>query len=106
MEDESFAPPEGFKMYYTEKNNNSGLGALAIWAGENKKEINVPFQIIPDSLKGQIYNVSDLMKFSERETAYWKEYNAFCKNFDVFTRWYAYASGINMQNGKYVPDYE
>lgn len=106
IEDESLAPPKDFKMYYKENNNNSGLGMLAIWAGENKKEIDIPFQTIPDSLKGQIYNVSDLIKFSKNETTYWEEYNAFCKNLDVFTRWYAYASGINMQAGKYVPAYE
>ena len=106
MEDESFAPPKGFKMYYKENNNSSGLGMLAIWAGENKKEIGVPFQIIPGSLRGQIYNVSDLIKFSENETTYWEKYNTFCKNFDIFTRSYAYASGINMQAGKYVPAYE
>ncbi len=75
-------------------------------AGENKKEIDIPFQTVPDSLKGHIYKVSDLKKSSKNETTYWEEYNAFCKNLDVFTRWYAYASGINMQAGKYVPSYE
>lgn len=106
MEDESLAPPKGFKMYYKENHNSSGLGMLAIWAGENKKEINVPFHIVPGSLRGQIYNVSDLIKFSKNETTYWEEYNTFCKNLDIFTRSYAYASGINMQAGKCVPAYE
>lgn len=106
MEDESIAPPDGFRIYYKENNNGTGLGVLAIWAGENKKEIDVPFQIIPDSLKGQIYNVTDLVKFSERETNCYEEYNAYLKNFDIFTRWYAYASGINMLAGNYVPDYD
>jgi hypothetical protein len=106
IKDESLAPPEKFKIYYRENNNNSGLGVLAIWAGENKKEIDVPFQIIPDSLKGQIYNVSDLVEFSKNETTHWEKYNAFCKNFDIFTRLYAYASSINMQTGNYEPNYE
>lgn len=106
IEDESLAPPEKFKMYYKENHNTSGLGVLAIWAGENKKEIGVPCQIIPDSLKEQIFNVSDLIEFSKNETAHWEEYNAFCKNFDIFTRWYAYVSSINMQAGNYEPNYE
>lgn len=105
IEDESLAPPEKFKMYYKENYNTSGLGVLAIWAGEDKKEISVPFQITPNSLKGQIFNISDLIEFSKNETAHWEEYNAFCKNFDIFTRWYAYVSGINMQAGNYEPNY-
>lgn len=58
IEDVSLAPPKGFKMYYKEDNNSSGLGMLAIWEGENNKEIDVPFQIISGSLRGQIYNAS------------------------------------------------
>lgn len=104
MEDESIIPPEKFRIYFNENKNGTGSGVLAIWAGENKKVADVPFQTKFDGLKGQIYNVADLVTFAEWETNYYKEYNAFLKNFDVFTRWYGYASSINMQAGNYVPD--
>ena len=68
-----------------------------------KKEVGILFYTTPESLKGQIYNVADLTNFTKEETNNYQEYDSFLKNFDVFTRWYSYASGINMQAGNYIP---
>lgn len=69
IENEMLVPPEGFKLYYKEHNSQTDLGILVIWADENKKEVGILFYTTPESLKGQIYNESDLTNFTKEEFA-------------------------------------
>lgn len=113
MEDETMVPPKGFKFFYKASGGDSGVdkgidnGIVRFWVGENMRKAEAPFYISRDgSLKGQIFNLSDLIKLSERDMGNYREYNEFSRNFSVFTRWYSFASGINNQFGNYVPNYK
>ena len=106
MADETVAPPEGFKFFYKENGGAESRGIVQFWAGVNSWKADVPFYISRDSLKGQIFNLSDFAKMSESDTGNYRAYNEFFKNFSIFTRWYSFESGINNRFGNYIPDYE
>ena len=106
MTGETAAPPEGFKFFYKENGGAESRGIVRFWAGAKSWKTDVPFYISRDSLKGQIFNLSDYAKVSESDTGNYRAYNEFFRNFSIFTRWYSYESGINNRFGNYVPAYE
>ena len=106
MEDEGAVPPKDFRFFYKESGGAGGRGILQFWAGGNAGKADVPFYTSGDSLKGQIFNMSDIVKVSEKDTADFRSYNEFIKKFSIFTRWYSYESGINNRFGNYMPAYE
>lgn len=105
MENEEAITPEGFKFFYKESYDGD-KGFMKVWYGDSEKTVDVPFHINRDSLKGQIFNASELLTFSEKDTNKYEEYNSFLNNISVFTRWYSWESGINNKFGNYVPRYE
>ena len=109
MADESSVPPKDFKFFYKEgmyPDPSIDKGLLRVWIGNREYTRKVPFEISRTGLKGQIFNVGDLLKddFSKLES--YREYSKFLSNFSIFTRWYSFESGINNRFGNYIPDYE
>ncbi|MDD3417919.1 MAG: hypothetical protein PHY47_28670 [Lachnospiraceae bacterium] len=103
MEDERLAPPEEFKFFYKE---NSFPDEGNLWLSLNGTETssNVPFSISDTgNLKGQIFNLNNLLDHSLFTENIKKQYGSFLTNFTVFTRWYSLQSKINNIFGNYVP---
>lgn len=101
MEDESVAPPKDFKFFYKQ---NSFDGTLWVSLNGDRKNIDVPFSIYPDTLKGQIYRVYDLLDDSFK--AKHKKDSQFLSGLTVFMGQYALGSGINNIFGNHVPRFE
>lgn len=96
IEDESIVPPENFKFFYKEGSSPDG-GDL--WCSMNGRETRrkVPFCASDDGLQGDIFSLKSLLGdfFRTGNMGDWD----FLSNFRVFTRWYAYRSGINNTPG-------
>ena len=104
MEDESLVPPENFRFFYKQ---NSFDGILSVSWNDRQENINIPFSISKTgNLKGQIFNVNDLLNDDFKTENDYKKYSRFLSSFAVFTRQYALLSGINNQFGNYIPSYE
>lgn len=104
MENESLVPPKNFKFLYKQ---NSFDGILSASLNDRQGNIKIPFSISKTgSLKGQIFNMNDLLDDDFKTEDDYKEYSLFLSNFTVFTRQYALLSGINNQFGNYIPHYE
>lgn len=101
MEDESVEPPKEFRFFYKQ---NSFDGTLWVSLNGDRKDINVPFSISPDTIKGQIYRVYDLMDDTFRAEN--KKDSKFLSGFTVFMRQYALGTGINNIFGNHVPQFE
>ena len=101
MEDESVEPPKDFKLFYKQ---NSFDGTLWVSLNGDRKDIDVPFSISPDTLKGQIYRVYDLL--DDTFKAEHKKDSHFLSGITVFMRQYALGSGINNIFGNHVPRFE
>ncbi|MBD5522557.1 MAG: hypothetical protein HDR03_15260 [Lachnospiraceae bacterium] len=103
MEDESLVPPENFKFFYKQ---NSFDGILSVSWNDCQEYINIPFSISKTgSLKGQIFNVNDLLSDNFKTEDNYKNYSRFLSSLTVFTRQYSFISGINNQFGDYIPSY-
>lgn len=104
MEDESLVPPENFKFFYKQ---NSFNGTLWVSWNDRQENIDIPFSISQTgSLKGQIFNVNDLLNDNFKAEDDYKNYSRFLSSFAVFTRQYSLLGGINNQFGNYIPSYE
>ena len=104
MEDESLVPPENFKFFYKQ---NSFNGTLWVSWNDRQENIDIPFSISQtESLKGQIFNVNDLLNDNFKAEDDYKKYSRFLSGFTVFTRQYSLLSGINNQFGNYIPNYK
>ena len=104
MEDESLVPPENFKFFYKQ---NSFNGTLWVSWNDHQENIDIPFSISQTgSLKGQIFNVNDLLSDNFKAEDNYKNYSRFLNSFVVFTRQYSLLSGINNQFGNYTPSYK
>lgn len=105
IEEESMVPPKDFIIYFKESLNidNSDdsifMGGLEIQGNGKKIFSYVPFYDTGNDLHGNIYNAFKLIQFNN------KEYDDCIKKFDIFQRWYAYASGINHISGNHIPGY-
>lgn len=104
MEDESLVPPENFKFFYKQ---NSFNGTLWVSWNNRQENVDIPFSISKTgSMKGQIFNVNDLLNDNFKAEDEYKNYRQFLSSFSVFTRQYSLLSGINNQFGNYIPSYE
>ena len=101
MEDESVEPPKDFKLFYKQ---NSFDGTLWVSLNGDRKDIDVPFSISPDTLKGQIYRVYDLL--DDTFKAEHKKDSQFLSGLTVFIAQYTLGSGINNIFGNHVPRFE
>lgn len=107
MTDENAVPPRDFKMFYKERahiGDANDIGKIDLWIGNQKYSKKVPFFITRDSLKGQIFNVNDLMKDYYKNNENVKDYVSFLNQIFVFTKWYSHESGINNIFGNYNPE--
>lgn len=103
---EDAIPPEGFKMFFKEQvtdytADNQFDGYLKITLGKEEYELKVPFQTLRTGAEGEIQNVWELLKDKLTETDN-KEVKNFLGNLSVFTRWYAYQTGINNKTGDFA----
>ncbi|MCM1254437.1 MAG: hypothetical protein NC321_16590 [Clostridium sp.] len=104
MEDESLTPSENFKFFYKQ---NSFHGNLWVSWNDCQENIDIPFSVSrTGSLKGQIFNVDDLLSDNFKAEKEYKNYREFLSSFSVFTRQYSLLSGINNQFGNYIPSYQ
>ena len=56
-----------------------------------------------DQYKDEILNVEQTLHKYLKKWDNYDEYKDFLGNISVFSRWYAYQSGINYQSGNYFP---
>lgn len=70
----------------------------------DRREVDVPFSIYPDTLKGQIYRVYDLL--DDTFKAEHKKDSQFLSGLTVFMSEYTLGSGINNIFGNHVPRLE
>lgn len=70
----------------------------------DRKNIDVPFSIYPDTLKGQIYRVYDLL--DDTFKAKHKKDSQFLNGLTVFMSQYTLGGGINNIFGNHVPRFE
>ena len=110
MTDESMIPPENFKFFYKESispnadNIGDALkGSASVSIGDKKYSTDIPFSISHDDLSGQIFKADDLFSDAVADN---KELKDFLSNFSVFTRAYAYSTGINNIFGNLIPQYK
>ena len=104
---ESTIPPENFKMFFKEQvtsftEENKFNGNLKITIGKSNYDLNVPFQTLRTGSEGEIRNVWDLMEDYYSDTKDNSKVKNFLRNMSVFTRWYAYETGINDRFGDYL----
>lgn len=103
MEDVLLTPPENFKFFY-KQNSFPDCGTLWVSMNGYQENIDVPFSISPmGKLKGQIFNLYDLLSDAFKEKGDNKQYNRFLSSFTVFTRQYSLLSGINNRFGNFIP---
>lgn len=91
MIDVDMVPPEGFELYYKERNApDSEEGVMILGLNGVRKEITVPFRMPRAGITEytQKYNAAELFKYTESDTAKYEDYNRFLKNFDIYTRYY------------------
>lgn len=101
MEDESVVPPKDFKLFFKQ---NSFDGTLWVSLNGDRREVDVPFAIYPDTLKRQIYRVYDLL--DDTFKAEHKKDSQFLSGLTVFMSEYTLGSGINNIFGNHVPRLE
>ncbi len=104
IEDESVAPPKDFKLFYKEDSSASGKGFLWVSMNGDRKDIDIAFSVSPDTLKGQIYRVYDLM--DDTFKAEHKKDSQFLNGLTVFMSQYTLGTGINNIFGNHVPRFE
>jgi polyhydroxyalkanoate synthesis regulator phasin len=107
MEDESVAPPKDLKFFYKEMGTDDGSSKAIInmWIVNNRYSKEVSFTIIPDTLKGQIFDADKLMEDSYKQLDNAKEYKNFMSQISIFTVWYSRVSNIINTCGNYTPQY-
>ena len=104
--DESVEPPRDFVFFYKEKFSadmaySEDKGYLYARFGSREHITEISFSLLKNgSFKGQIYTLCDLLL---NKAGVGSEYSRFLSNITVFTRQYAYLSGINDRCGNYTP---
>lgn len=95
MIDPKVVPPEGFAFYYKESNfkGNSETGVLQIRTKHGFQEITVPFHVPKAGRYVDHFHLKELCSLKERDSDYYREYNAFFGNFFIYRRSYVPVPG-------------
>lgn len=104
IEDESMAPPKGFKLFFKRYANPDDpmIGRISVSLGNREYHIDVPFITMGSSYKGQIYYPGDLLKPFQQSKKDDSLSHPFLKNITVFTGTYPYSTGLIDIFGSYV----
>lgn len=96
MIDEGLAPPRDFKLFYKQEpyykdkdegRRNTGILIFRFGGYEAIKEM--PFELSRRGIgEKQIFNASELLRLTGKDTELYEEYNAYFRNFNLYTRLY------------------
>lgn len=107
---ESVVPPKGFKMFFKESvpyavkgEGIDSIGALELSTEKNDYKCDVVFELLYMGLGRQMYTADELMKEYLSKEDDCAEFVEFLNNFSVFTRGYAFRSGLIDRFGDYTP---